>query len=340
MSVILTILKILGILIAVIIGIVLLAAALILFVPVRYRISGTIEEEKYLKAELHWLLHVLAFGVVYAGGEVESSLKIFGFTKKKKDKAPDFYEAPEMALTVPGQGEEDQADGNTETSECHEAKRADGMAEASECHEAKRADGMAEASECHEAKRADGMHATESSADGSVQPHTGETSDDKRPAQANHPNRRRPRGHAIAGIIDKIKTARQKFLQLIDRVIHARQKGKELWHTIVTDSNRIAVSYIGKELVYLLRHLRFRRWKTDIVFSLGDPALTGQVLGGLATLPFLYQKDVQICPDFASDISYLRGNFSTRGHLHLIHVLCSFLRLICKKECRSFIKSL
>ncbi len=299
MSVILTILKILGILIAVLIGIVLLAAALVLFVPVRYRISGTIEEDKNIKAEFFWLLHVLSFRAVYAGGDFESSFRIFGLQKKKKDKAPDS-----------GNAQEEERGGT------QEEERGDAASAAGD------------------------IQKSEDSPDNGKQLQTGEIQEDESPPKDERSGRRRPRGHRIAGIIDKAKTVRQKFLQLIDRVAHMRQTGKEFWHTIVTESNRIAASYIGKELVYLLRHLRFRRWKADLVFSLGDPALTGQVLGGLATLPFLYQKGVQICPDFASDLSYLRGDFSIRGHLRLIHVLCSFLRLICKKECRNLVKSL
>lgn len=42
-------------------------------------------------------------------------------------------------------------------------------------------------------------------------------------------------------------------------------------------------------------------------FALADPALTGQVLGILCMMPFLYQYDFHIFPDFESEFILYQG---------------------------------
>ena len=65
MGIILSILKILGIILLVILGIVLLAVFIVLFVPVRYRILGQVHEKTYLEGNIFWLLHLLRAKVSY-----------------------------------------------------------------------------------------------------------------------------------------------------------------------------------------------------------------------------------------------------------------------------------
>ena len=95
---ILTVLKIIGIALLVILALVLLILILVLFVPVRYRLDGTIPEtdleqgfdlEKIIgSAKFSWLLHFVSGGIEYPAKK-EFTVKVLGIQilpKKEKTK--------------------------------------------------------------------------------------------------------------------------------------------------------------------------------------------------------------------------------------------------------------
>lgn len=117
------------------------------------------------------------------------------------------------------------------------------------------------------------------------------------------------------------------------------KKGKELWHTITREENKATAKSALGELIYLLKHFRVRKIQAELTFSAGDPALTGQVLGVLCLLPFLYQKGVHITPDFDAEEWYVKGRINGTGHMRLVHVLCSLIRLWKDENIRKLIKN-
>ncbi len=88
MSVFLLVLKIIGITLLSIIGLILLLLMLILFVPVRYRINADVHDGISGSARASWLLHILSFALVYDGSELSNGLRIFGIPFRKKEKRP------------------------------------------------------------------------------------------------------------------------------------------------------------------------------------------------------------------------------------------------------------
>ena len=90
-AVLLTILKIIGIVLLAVIALVLIIAALLLFVPIRYRIKADKDENSdsfSAEAKVTYLLHIISAAFVYDGG-TDFSVRIFGikaYPKKKKKK--------------------------------------------------------------------------------------------------------------------------------------------------------------------------------------------------------------------------------------------------------------
>jgi len=121
-----------------------------------------------------------------------------------------------------------------------------------------------------------------------------------------------------------------------------KEKGKFNFSFIkqqITDEhNKSVVCKIWSEISYLLKHFRFRKIITDLVFSTGDPASTGQLLGILCMIPTLYQYEFHILLDFESENGYLKGTFLVAGKVRLIHVVITILRLILDKEVRLVFK--
>ncbi|MDY5647442.1 MAG: hypothetical protein SPF84_01645, partial [Lachnospiraceae bacterium] len=74
-----TVLKILGILLAAVLGILLLLMVLVLFVPVRYQADAGLGEETRVSAKISWLLHVFGVQVRYMEGTLSVKLRLLWF---------------------------------------------------------------------------------------------------------------------------------------------------------------------------------------------------------------------------------------------------------------------
>ncbi len=125
MHVILLILKILGLAAAVLLGLILVIVLLVLFVPVRYRLSGTVSQadgKTAVKGRVSWLFHLLSFT---AGLEEDLyyGLRLLGIPvwpgKKKKTEEAEEYEECEES----GNPEETERPGEQKKDGAH---RADG----------------------------------------------------------------------------------------------------------------------------------------------------------------------------------------------------------------------
>ena len=132
-------------------------------------------------------------------------------------------------------------------------------------------------------------------------------------------------------ITNKIKGIRGKLADM------SGQAGK-IKAALTDEHNRNSVSAIWKELKYLLKHSRFRKIDTELNFALWEPSATGQALGILAMFPAIYQYDIGIYPDFEADKTYVKGTFLVKGHIRLVHVLISGIRLLKERDIRNFIK--
>ena len=88
LAILLTILKVTGIVLLCIIGLVLLVLLIVLFVPIRYKADGFYKDSDYnVKAKASWLLHVVTVSFDLKASK-EPVIKVFGIKlkgKKKKD---------------------------------------------------------------------------------------------------------------------------------------------------------------------------------------------------------------------------------------------------------------
>lgn len=279
MTVILFLLKLIGIILLVLLGIVLTLLVLLLFVPVRYQIKGSVLEDKTVRVKLHWLLHLLVFSLSYEEKKLTTEFRILGFRlfpREKKKSALDDTDFDDI---------EEAEDERVTQEPVQEIPQ---------------------------------LTATEYS--GEPQTDSSET----------HRRQKRQPKRKIAAFIDKWKRFWEKIKQIPDKV-------SAIWSVISDEGNHKVVSLVWEQIRYLLRHSRFRKLKTDLTFSAGDPATTGQILGVFCMFPMLYQYEVSVVPDFESEQWYLRGTFEIKGHARLVHVLRSGILLWKEKEVRRFV---
>lgn len=286
MTVVLWILKIIGIILLCLLGLLFVLLTVVLFVPVRYRIQGEVKEkETQIHIRASWLCHAISFLGDYVDGTFDYILKIFGVRKE--------FGGSEEETSSEVEEQDD------ETVETEISAKAEEIPQET-------AEGVAEAGEAGKPGK-------------STERISGKKS------------KKRSFGSKISS---KLKKIRETVKKIWDFIVHLPQKFDKIKEVVTDAGNKNALSLTWRELRYLLRHFKFRKIHTDLEFSAGDPALTGQILGGIAVIPAFYRYDMHIYPDFTSDTFYVRGTFDIKGRIRLIHLLCSVIRLLKEKDVR------
>ena len=315
-TVLLTILKIIGIVLLVLLGIMLFLLAVLLFVPVRYSVKGTVDNNITAEGKISWLCSILRYDFTFQEQELNGEIRIFGFRPRKKERVS------EEEVVVPEVKDEVEEVVSDLVSNTVEEDDSEGKISKS---------------------------VIESDSD-KISPEEAAGRREQNPEMDFHTGRQnrkssRPSGKNIfMRMWDKIKSFMKKiknfFIGIQKRLTSFKEfvvKVKE----IVTDTkNQYAVRRLWEELLYLLKHFGFRKIHTELTFALADPALTGQVLGVLCMMPFLYQYDFHIFPDFESESYYIRGSYDVKGRIRLIFLLVTAIRLLADKDIRSFLKKL
>ncbi len=297
MTVVLWILKIIGIILLCLLGLLFVLLTVVLFVPVRYRIQGEVKEkETQIHIRASWLCHVISFLGDYVDGTFDYILKIFGVRKEF------------------GGSDEETSSEVEETPQ----KASEGVAEAGEAGKL-----TTESTKAEEIPQETSEGVAEAGEAGKPGKSTERISGKKSKKRS-----------FCSKIASKLKKIRETVKKIWDFIVHLPQKFDKIKEVVTDAGNKNALSLTWRELRYLLRHFKFRKIHTDLEFSAGDPALTGQILGGIAVIPAFYRYDMHIYPDFASDTFYVRGTFDIKGRIRLIHLLCSVIRLLKEKDVR------
>ena len=321
MSVILLILKIIGWILLTLLALFLLIVILLLFVPVRYRTEGSIEEKVQIQGKVHWLLHILSFGFSYNEEGFSYSLRLFGKRIFPGEKLGNEEEEPDADSTDTAV-HETKAEGENIPPSDSEVQQQD--TEPKNIPNLQQKDSsvkeMAEVGEQKNSK--DGIQTMELDSEA-------QRNEEKKTSEKL--SLRQKITEKFSNISEKIKGIKEKISDLF----HQAEKIKD---ALTDEHNRNSVSVIWRELRYLLKHSRFRKIDTELNFALWEPSATGQALGVLAMFPAIYQYDIGIYPDFEADKTYVKGTFLIKGHIRLVHVLISGIRLLKERDIRNLIK--
>lgn len=311
LSALLWLLKIAGILLLAVLVAALAALLFVLFVPVRYRVSGFQEEavengEKpafRMELQVSWLLKLFRFRLQY-GKEglayrffiawLEPLKLLAGRRERKARKA-------EKQKTEPEKTELQKTEPEKPEPEKKESAGSGEIKPDLDLEEKKPED--------HKRKK--------------KKPKKAEPEKEKRKKRGSGRQRKQKKS---AG--EKSKTAK------------LREKARNLHAQVTDEGNRRAGLHAWTELCYLLGHYKPNRLKADIAFSLGDPALTGEALGALSLTPFVYRYPCHITPDFSAESFYIRGNVHMRGKVAVWRFALSAWRLYRDKELRRLLRQL
>ena len=300
LAVLLTILKIIGIILISVLAFALLIILILLFVPFRYSIKGNKGEpadDISFRVSVTFLLHMLSGGISYEEAEFDRYGRVLGIRiwPRKKDKKEsedgDVYEYTmdmnEQPETSPPPGTED-----IHTTETEQISDTD-------------TDTVAEES-------TDNSYPENDKDSESIDDKDIESLDDK-----------------ISKLLDSITS---RYDSLSEKTVRIRKEIR-FWDKMVHDDrNQNAVSFAKGILVRFLKKIAPRRIKGFIHFGTDDPATTGKILSYLAIFYPVLPRKLLIDPSFEDTLIY--GNISIRGRIALITVGMALLRLYFNKDCK------
>lgn len=325
----LLILKIIGIILAAIIGLIIALALIILLVPVRYRGRGSYYDKPEGLVQLTWLLHLVSIRISYQD-ELETAVRILGFRffKEKGDQAEeDLIESPVLSAQ---EFVDDLTDPKLE--EDVDDPRGEETAEDSDASEDMDNSRPEEAAEDMDDPEPEAMTEAEKV----------EALSQKRTALNKSSRRQKKRKgknfvlRFFDRVRERIRRLKLSFQLLSGRVKLLWLKKEKLMAFLRDEKNRKTFHLVKRQLTVLIRHVRPGKLKGRLTFGLEDPYLMGQVLTGAALFYPFYQKSLDLTPVFEQKI--LEGELSLKGRVRPGVLLVIGLRLLIHKNFRVLLK--
>ena len=322
MSVLLLILKIIGIVLLVVLALLVLIIFALLFVPFAYRVKGSYHGKLDLAASIYGLCYLAGGGVVVSDSGMKSYLRILGIRKflsngNKPDKS----------------GNTDQYDENMQDCE----KTDDSNEQNPETKALDERDNVPDAdvkpNDNNETETQNVGYAQDALDEGTAQEDTDETGGEKKRFRGMRVIKGKFRRciHTVRSWITKVKEVWQTFVQAVR---NSRQTMRRLQRLVQSERTKRAFTKLKASLWKLLHILMPRRLKLDLEFSTGSPDTTAQLLGILAMFPVGYQNRWNVHPDFTADNAYADAEFDVKGRILGFSLLKLILGLVLDKDCQ------
>ena len=318
------IIKIIGIILAALLGLALLILLLVLFVPVRYRAYG-IRSSRECRAEgrVSWLLRLLCIPFSFQDGELEIKVKLLGFT------ILDPLKGEEEAFREPVQRKTEQSAGKKEETAGADAEKEEETAEENA--------GEADASGSFEASQADETETSARPASAGAVEAAAEPEDEASEGRFSRGFRELRRFlraviRFFMKIPRKLKNLKCTFQRFCDKIKRMVKRYREMKAFTLDERTKAAVSLVWKQAGILLGQALPRKIRGRLHFGTEDPALTGQILGAIGIFYPLFMDNVKVEPDFEKPA--LDGELSLKGRLRIVTVLRIAWRLYRDKNVR------
>ena len=317
--VILTILKVIGFLLLGLLGLVLLLLLIVLLVPVGYRGRGTFFREKTEESGkspkpkgsvlVSWFLQLIALDICYEDG-LSWELRIFGRrikgSKPRKKRRPKQEDTAAEASVEEPQSLPEEEGKEQEAAVYQEPEKV--PEEASE-------ENLPESEETPAVLPAE----------------TGE----QKPVKV-------PLSERIEALWEKIwnlpDVLDEKIEDISEKISELYGRYEEISGILTDEENHRLLGLCLRQLKKLLLHIWPRRADGRFRFGFDDPAVTGNILAGLAMIRPVTRGHLDVTPEFDREVIDADGSFS--GRVRLGTVLVIVLRLFFNKKFRYWFKKI
>lgn len=316
-GVLLTILKILGMILLVILGIILFLLVIVLFVPIRYdiRVSRKTEDTSFvrLKVRVFWLLHMVN-GVFSYPQEAFFRVRFLWFTIFRSD----------------GGGKSAASEKKKEKKKVKEVQEEEAAEEEPVKEEpVKEGPQTREAGEEPPPEPVNGSNGRFSD---------GKFSEEKVPKEEEAATFKSRLLEFFGKIWNFLKNIQYTIARICDKIKHIVKNIQYYLKILQSDAFRNTWHVCGGEAVYLLKSILPRKLEGQLRVGTGDPAGTGQILSVYGILYPLIGNHIDILPDFEQAV--LEGELFAKGRITVFRALKTAWVIYFNKDLRRLIKLL
>ncbi len=346
LHILLLMLKVIGIILAVILGILVLLVCTVIFVPVRYEVNakcgGKLSTLK-IKGRVTWLFSLVRADIYYKENKLKWRLriawkKIFSqneSTEGNKNeeiwKGHESDEDDEKVRRIEA-GEDEECDEEIQRSEAGEGETYDEKACRAEAGKGEAYDQASENDEKarHESgkdekdrerlkeKFGEDKKIYQEILESMEEEYSGDEEEDQRQREACEDGDSEDGGW-LKGIVRKIKDTYSRIKctirDICDKIKELAEKKDNLLSFIRDETHMRAFRRAKKETVKLLRRLRPKKFAAEVQFGFDDPSWTGRTLAAAAPLYPLFGEYVTLRPDFTE--KKLSGRLYGKGRIRL-----------------------
>lgn len=292
------ILKIIGIILAAVLGLAILLLLLVLFVPVRYRAYGVKKEgECRAEAKISWLLHLISVPVAFREGELSAKIKILGITLMDLTDSGSFEEAEPVPEPAERTEEQKTAQSGERQAQEHPVEKQAAPERTSQKKE-----------------------------------ELEEEEEEKNGIFSRFLQFLRTIWKFFTGIPRKLKNLKCTFRRFCGKIKRMARKYRAAKEFALDERTKAAVRLVLEQAKIFARQALPRKICGEVRFGTSDPALTGQILGIAGIFYPLFMDNVKVDPDFEQTI--LEGELFLKGRLRIVSAVRIAWRLFRDKNVR------
>lgn len=335
LSVILLILKIIGITILVLLGIIIFIVLIILFVPIRYRIKVEHGDALSLDGGVSWLLHIIHARITQSAGSRRIWIRIMGIfiydslrpPKKKRARSRSKISKKDI-----NHGKDDQL----RKSVAEDDSGIDGEKPVSS--EISSDDIRAEDNKEKDNKNKNNKNKNNKNNDINNNDIKNSNIENNNIRNDNVDYQEIKSKNKLIGLYKRIrvkiisffKAIQNKLRALLHKLMNIKGKISLILNFINDDINKSGFLFTFNSLKKILKHILPRTLKSRFIFGTGDPCSTGQLLGVFAILYSFYGDNLQITPDFENKV--FKGSHYARGRIRIWTLLVIVIKLLLDKR--------
>lgn len=315
LSVLLLILKIIGIVLLSILGLLLFVLIIVLFVPIRYKAKlDVVNKDVKLIATGSWLLHLVLVSYSLDNNN-QFLIKIFGhtidFNKEKRQKKSVDKKDTKKSNTKKSKKEEIHKDSEQMVSDSNATIPTD------------------------KEINADLIAANEASDGASLKETNYKNLSTAKESEIKSKEVSKSDEDILEELLNDDLDMEDEAAKKDNKTTEKYGKIKNKLEVIKSDSFKQAFSLCKKELIHLFKIILPKKWYIDARVGFDDPSTTGKILAATGMLYGLIHKHVNVVGDFENEIVDIHGKFV--GHITAFKLLCVAAHLYFNKNLKSII---
>lgn len=333
LSVILTILKIIGIILLVIIGLLLTVTLTVLFVPIKYQSDGSFKKlddgfKDNISVRVTWILQILSVSFRLTDTTPEFAIKIFGRplslgskNDENKSKKPKKKNKKAFAKTKNLNSESKDSSENMDKSDKAIIDKKENLSDIK--------NDSVKQSDSNAGTIKDDLNISKDTLKNNSETMS-DSVDDKETKEKK-------------SIKEKVFSIKKKLIDIWNKIDVICQKIKnvnsiknEFVEYLKKEESKLAIRKIKTIIFEMFKKLLPRKFNAKFKFGFEDPSTTGKILGISSIFYGIYGDNIELEADF--DNVVLEGEYKFKGKIRLINIVTAAIKIILNKWFRQFIK--